>query len=53
MKIRSAVINFLWEEEYDASQDSAISFYIPYGKIINDMSLYQKEIDGIFIIMMK
>lgn len=48
MKIRSAVINFLWEEEYDASQDSAISFYIPYGKIINDMSLYQKEIDGIF-----
>lgn len=48
MKIRSAVINFLWEAEYDASQDSAISFNIPYGSIINDMNLYQKEIDGVF-----
>lgn len=48
MKIRSAVMNFLWEQEYDASQDSIISFYIPYGRIINDMSLYQKEIDGVF-----
>ena len=48
MKIRSAVVNFLWEEEYDASQDGAISFYIPYGRIINDMSLYQKEIDGVY-----
>lgn len=43
-----ASLNVLWEEECDASQDEATSFMIPTGQIIQEMSLYEKEVDGIY-----
>lgn len=48
LNIIPACINFLWEEEFDASKESAISFYIPAGEIIQSMGLYQRDIDGIY-----
>lgn len=47
-KVIPASINFLWEEEFDASKENTISFYIPVGKIIQSMGLYQKDIDGVY-----
>ena len=47
-KVIPASINFLWEEEFDASKENAISFYIPVGTIIQSMELYQKDIDGVY-----
>lgn len=41
-------INFLWEEMYDASKNSNISFLIPSGLIIKGLSLHQKEFDGLY-----
>ncbi len=41
-------INFLWEEMYDASKNSNISFLIPSGLIIRGLSLQQKEFDGLY-----
>ena len=48
IKAVPASINVLWEEEYDASQEDTTSFIIPTGSIINEMGLYEKEIDGIY-----
>lgn len=48
LKVIPASINFLWEEEFDASKENTISFYIPVGKIIQSMGLYQKDIDGVY-----
>ena len=47
-RVIPASINFLWEEEFDASKENTISFYIPVGKIIQSMGLYQKNIDGVY-----
>lgn len=41
-------INILWEKQYDASQDEVTSFMIPTGEIIQEMSLYQKDVDGVY-----
>lgn len=38
----------MWEEEYDASQEEASSFAIPAGQIIQEMHLYEKNVDGVF-----
>lgn len=46
--VHSAVINYIWEDEFDASQDTATSFMIPDGEIINALQLQQKEYDGIY-----
>lgn len=46
--VSNTSIKFLWEEQYDASQDEATSFIIPCGEIIQKMNLYQKEKDGWF-----
>ena len=43
-----ATINFLWEEEYDASQEESTSFAIPAGEVIREMQLYEKERDGVY-----
>ena len=43
-----AMINFLWEEEYDASQDEIISYYILAGQILQVMQLYEKEKNGVY-----
>lgn len=48
IKYFPAAINFLWEEEYDASQENATSFVIPAGKIIQEMKLQQKKMDGVY-----
>ena len=48
MKAFPAAINVLWEEEYDASQGEPTSFAIPTGQIIQEMELYEKEMDGIY-----
>ena len=48
LKAFSAAVNFMWEEEYDASQEEASSFAIPAGQIIQEMHLYEKNVDGVF-----
>ena len=39
---------FLWEEEYDASQEEATAFYIPCNDIIEHLELDQREYDGYY-----
>lgn len=39
---------FLWEEEYDASQEEATGFYIPCNNIIEHLELEQREYDGYY-----
>ena len=48
VKIISACSYFLWEEEYDASQDDSTCFYIPCYDLIKSMNLRQREADGFF-----
>lgn len=48
IKIAPACSYFLWEEEYDASQEETTSFYMPCYDLIKAMSLRQKESDGFF-----
>lgn len=48
LNVFSATVNFLWEEEYDASQEETASFAIPTGHIIQEMQLYEKNVDGIY-----
>lgn len=38
----------LWEEQYDASQEEATSFYVPCKDILENLQLEQKEYDGYF-----
>jgi hypothetical protein len=47
-KIMPAYIDFLWEEQFDASQDEAVGFNIPCGKIIEELELHQKTDCGLF-----
>lgn len=46
VEIMPASSRVLWEEEYDASQDEATSFYIPCGSVIESLGLEQRESDG-------
>ena len=48
LMVHSAVINYIWEDEFDASQDTATSFMIPDGEIIKALQLQQRECDGIY-----
>lgn len=48
VKIMLSYIQVLWEEEYDASQEEATSFYIPCIDIIEKLKLAQKEHDGYY-----
>ncbi|WP_076648268.1 NACHT domain-containing protein [Latilactobacillus sakei] len=47
-KVMKASNNFLWEEEYDASQNEATTFGIPCGMLIDDLELEQQEYDGYY-----
>lgn len=47
-KALSATTDFLWEEEYDASQERPVTLNFPCAKIINNMSLSQKNEDGFY-----
>jgi hypothetical protein len=46
--VMPAYSNFLWEEEYDVSQEMSVSFKIPCKSIIESLQLEQKEFDGYF-----
>ena len=48
IKASSSIINAMWEEQCDASQDQTTSYYIPAGQIIRELGLYQKQYDGTF-----
>lgn len=39
---------FLWESEYDASQDEATAFHIPCKDLIEHFNLEQKQADGCY-----
>lgn len=47
-KILHSTTNLIWEEEYDASKDHAISYEIPCAKLIKDLNLKQMETDGLY-----
>jgi hypothetical protein len=47
-KILPAYIDFLWEEQFDASQDEAVRFSIPCGLIMRGLELRQKTDNGLF-----
>lgn len=46
--ILHATTNLIWEEEYDASKESVISYNVPCAKIIKDLHLHQKEEDSFY-----
>lgn len=45
-KILHATTNLLWEEEYDATKETAISYSFPCAKLIKEMGLRQLTADG-------
>lgn len=47
-KILHTTTELLWEEEYDASKEEAISRSFPCGKLIEVMDLRQLDADGFF-----
>lgn len=47
-KVMPTFIHFLWEEQFDASQDKATSFTIPSIDIINKLKLKQGKYDGYY-----
>lgn len=47
-KILHSTSSILWEEEYDATKDKAISISMPCGKMIKDMGLRQLKEDGVY-----
>lgn len=48
VQIMPTLSRFLWEEQYDASQDETISFYIPCRSLIEHFDLEQKRADGYY-----
>lgn len=48
VKAIPATIDYMWEEQYDASQDETTSYFIPTGEIISVLGLYQKSVNGVF-----
>ena len=47
-RILHSTTTLLWEGEFDASQDTAISINVPCGKLIEEMGLKQLEYSGFF-----
>ena len=47
-KILHATTDLLWEEEYDATKENAISQSLPCSKLIETMSLRQQQEDGFY-----
>lgn len=47
-KILHATTDLLWEEEYDATKEEAISYSLPCAKLIEVMGLKQLNADGFF-----
>jgi len=47
-KILHATTDLLWEEEYDATKENAISQSLPCAKLIEVMNLRQQQADGFY-----
>lgn len=47
-KILHATTDLLWEEEYDATKQTAISISMPCAKLIEIMNLRQQKADGFY-----
>ena len=47
-KVLSATQDLLWEEEFDASKEEALSYSHPCAEIINTLNLRQKKCDGYY-----
>lgn len=47
-KVLSATLNFLWEEEFDASKEASISWSVPCAELIELLQLRQLEEDGFY-----
>ena len=47
-RITPTYCQYLWEEEYDASQEEVTSFDLPCRDILEQLSLSQREHDGFF-----
>ena len=47
-KILHATTDLLWEEEYDATKENAISISLPCAKLIEIMHLRQQNADGFY-----
>lgn len=47
-KVMPTTDRFLWEEQYDASQNETTSFDVPCNLLINELKLEQREYDGYY-----
>lgn len=47
-KVLNATQDLLWEEEFDASKEDALSYSHPCAEIINTLNLRQKKYDGYY-----
>ena len=47
-KVLNATQDLLWEEEFDASKEEALSYSHPCAEIINVLNLRQKKYDGYY-----
>ena len=47
-RVMSATDSFLWEEQYDASQEETTAFDIPCSLLISELELVQREYDGYY-----
>ena len=47
-EVTQSFLMYLWECQYDASQDDATTLYVPCKKIIDCFNLKQKEYDGYY-----
>lgn len=47
-RILNAAQDLLWEEEFDASKENALSYFHPCAEIINTLELRQKKYDGYY-----
>lgn len=48
-QILPSIVEFMWEAEYDASQENTISFNIPCKEFFNYFKLEPKEYEGVFM----
>lgn len=47
-KILAAATYLMWEEQYDASKEAALSWMVPCPELIEELHLYQLEYDGYY-----
>lgn len=47
-KVLNATQDLIWEEEFDASKEDALSYFHPCAEIINTLKLRQKKYDGYY-----